>query len=135
MLKNSLISLTQTALAAAAVLTFSHSAMAATFSNYNCSETIGGRAVQVVATVITGSSYDVKVTVDGKDVPVSGGHCFESNRPSTKYVLCTFHGADFELDLYPWTQTTSGAIRVMQYVWWNGENSSQPAQFSNCTSK
>ncbi len=125
-------SLTQMILVAGGALVFSHSAKALDFSDYNCSQKIGGKTIQVVAAVTSGSSYDVKLSVDGKDLPVSGGHCFESNRPSTNYVLCSFKGQGFELDLYPWTQTTSGAIKVMQYVLWNGDQPATSGKFTSC---
>lgn len=116
----------------AAMATFAQPAMADS-ANYNCSQKINGKTIQVIAVAKPGSDYDVKLSVDGRDVPILGGRCFQSNRPSTQYLLCTFKDKDFELDLYPWVQTTSGSTKAMQYVIWNGDQASAVSQFTNCT--
>ena len=116
----------------AAMATFAQPATA-DLVNYNCSQKVNGKTIQVIALSKPGSDYDVKLTVDGRDVPLPGGHCFQSNRPSTQYLLCTFKDKGFELDLYPWVQTTSGSTKAMQFVIWNGDQASATSQFTNCT--
>lgn len=119
-------------LALAAMATFDQPAMA-DLANYNCSQKINGKTIQVIALAKPGSDYDVKLSVDGRAVPLLGGRCFQSSRPSTRYLLCTFKDKNFELDLYPWVQTTSGSVKAMQFVIWSGDQASTSSEFTNCT--
>lgn len=118
-------------------LAFAPSAFAGVF---NCSsKTASGEKFEVAvnftdATANTPSVYKSTVTLGGNDVPQLGAACFYSDRPSTRFVKCAHQAGNLRIEIYPTVETTSGALKVMQFIIWDGPRP-QRGDFTNCTTR
>jgi hypothetical protein len=78
--------------------------------------------------------YKSTISLGGSDVPQLGASCFVMDRPSTRYVKCAHQSGNVRVEVYPTVETTSGALKLMQFIIWDGATP-QRGQFANCTTK
>jgi hypothetical protein len=127
-------------LLAAAVISFALFSPTAFAGVYDCSsKTKGGEDFSVAvnfndATADKPSVYNSTVSLAGKDVPQLGASCFVMDRPSTRFVKCAHQAGNLRIEVYPTVETTSGALKLMQFIIWDGPTP-QRGSFSNCTTK
>ena len=104
---------------------------------YNCSTQLkSGQDFKVEVTFNEPTSdkpsiYKSTATIGETSVPQLGAACFSSERPSTRFIKCAHQSGDVRIEIYPVVETTSGALKVMQFIIWNGSRATR-GNFSNC---
>ena len=105
---------------------------------YNCNLTLPNGNPFVAAVSFNNPAagelkvYQSVVTIAGKSIPMLGSACFASDRPGTRYIKCAHQSGNVRVEIYPEVETTSGALKVMQYIIWNGTTPTKGA-FDNCS--
>lgn len=122
---------------AALSLTFVCLAGRAEAGLFNCSSALasGDRLDVEVSFNNPGSKgpqvYKSNVSLGGKSLPALGTGCFYSDRPSTRFIKCAHQSGRLRIEIYPTVETTSGTLKLMQYIIWDGGRA-QKGGFRDC---